>query len=354
MKHLKWTLLLVLGYVLIEYYDLEYAYPEVKIFISSQMLRIIYICFLCIWLLCPLIKHFYREYFSFSTICYSIMPGLLLLLGFFAQEHPLIALLILTLILLSICALMWLYQYRSFLRKKKVRKRIIRDYCRWGVSIVAFLLIFPALFSLVNLHVGKSMNNSNMESSIERFLYDNRVMDGYQNEREESPYIANKELLLEFSDINWNRKNIQEKFRCCQLLADFECKFILKIPTPRMKTVDYININGLYDDEKNLIGLSEYYLTGCSAEEAMRTTLHEINHAYNNYLITIFLNDQFVYSDLPYFDHLRELKNNQQNYNIYDDSFLSYSTQPLEADAFAFASEESKNILKIVNDKNRR
>lgn len=106
---------------------------------------------------------------------------------------------------------------------------------------------------------------------------------------------------------------------------------------------------GAYDNESNQMWINTEHLANSPVQEVISTTVHEVHHAYVDYLVsTLDWNNPAMNS--AYFAELRELMDSQENYkSTRNYGFDAYENQPLEVAAREYASEETSRIMTYID-----
>ena len=162
-------------------------------------------------------------------------------------------------------------------------------------------------------------------------------------------FEENKELLLEFTQENWEKKNIQERIDVAQRFSNFEDTRLGISPVPTYaEKMQSITVVATYDYEnKNIIMDSQFFME-LSAEEILKALCEENFHAFEYYMIENMDWDMNLINTY-YFQELREWRENANNYiSAGLDNYEEYESQPVEASAKRYAKEETELIQEYL------
>ena len=162
-------------------------------------------------------------------------------------------------------------------------------------------------------------------------------------------FEENKELLLEFTQENWEKKSIQERIDVAQRFSNFEDIRLGISPVPIYAEKMYsITVVATYDYENKNIIMDNQFFMELSAEEILNTLCEENFHAFECYMIeNMDWNMNLI--NTYYFQELREWR---ENLNCYIsaglDDYEEYESQPVEASAKRYAEEETELIQEYL------
>lgn len=106
---------------------------------------------------------------------------------------------------------------------------------------------------------------------------------------------------------------------------------------------------GYYSAASRQIVLSRSVLESGSAQETMDTIAHEAYHAQQAYVVENIDWDDAA-TQAAYYDQARRwLRNDQNGYVSGDEDILGYYFQPVEADARAYAAEETERLQGLID-----
>ena len=321
--------------------------PQLHLYLTNYELLIWYTVICILWF----------AYSPFKAICknniyevlYNIFPAQLYLNFVFFQYNNI---LFFALILCAIVIIITLFVGDYYKTKKEImnnddshskkRMRLYKSqYKKYILVIISVILMTPSLFALFKYNLNAPVLKHNKKTSIS--LSDNKIS--------ENPYEENGELFKVFSDNNWNKISKEEKITALQTLADFECKNILKIPEVTINAVlleDEFAL-GQYINEEEEIEINIQHMLNNSSEACLETVLHELHHAYVDYLVKNYENiEDSEISQTMYFDELKEWKYNELHYVHAIEDYDLYENQAIEKDASEFAKKELSNIKKYI------
>ena len=321
--------------------------PQLHLYLTNYELLIWYTVICILWF----------AYSPFKTICknniyevlYNIFPALIYLNFVFFQYNNI---LFFALILCAIVIVITLFIADYYKSKKEImnnkdshskkRMRLYKSQIKKSILvIISVILMTPSLFALFKYNLNAPVLRHNKKTSLS--LTDNKIS--------VNSYEENMELFKVFSDNNWNKMSKEEKITALQTLADFECKNILKIPEVPINAVilegEYAL--GQYINEEEEIEINIQYMLNNSSEACIETILHELHHAYVDYLVKNCENiEDNAISQTMYFDDLKAWKYNELHYVHAVEDFDTYENQAIEKDASEFAKKELLNIKKYI------
>lgn len=106
---------------------------------------------------------------------------------------------------------------------------------------------------------------------------------------------------------------------------------------------------GYYSAASRQIVLSRSVLESGTAQETMDTIAHEAYHAQQAYVVENIDWDDAA-TQAAYYDQARRwLRNYQSGYVLGDEDILGYYFQPVEADARAYAAEETERLQGLID-----
>ena len=106
---------------------------------------------------------------------------------------------------------------------------------------------------------------------------------------------------------------------------------------------------GYYSAASRQIVLSRSVLESGTAQETMDTIAHEAYHAQQAYVVENIDWDDAA-TQAAYYDQARRwLRNYQSGYVSGNEDILGYYFQPVEADARAYAKEETERLQEVIS-----
>ena len=275
-------------------------------------------------------------------LTFFALPFEFLLLLVFAQYHPVIA------VILLLCAVVGPTALRVFLyreagaRASKPRCRAQRRFAanRLFLVLAGGLLLVPSLLSLFAY---------SLESPT--FVPTDTARETVSDMAEQAADAAgpNVGFMAVFSHDTWQRCGVETRVSALEMLHEYEAEKLGMPPVPISAARIGPSTLGSYNPAENVIVIDLERLQSTDASDALDTILHESFHAYQYYMIGA-VDWDAPYAQTAYFDTLRAWHDNAAAYINAADDVDGYYEQPLEADARAFATRESLEILWTLYD----
>ncbi len=339
-------------FIILHYNDMQLIYiREISGRLLPHTCLVIYLTLTVLWLVMPARKYFKNS--GFFEVLYNLCPTELFLLLYFAQRH-----FWLSCVLAAVSMALFIFalitnvknkkRYESkqeYQKKKRMTYRIL-------VLCICAMCVAPAFLTAEIYELQGETYIPTAEADGENDNKDENDEAGNveQNVIETADvFEENKELLLEFTQENWEKKSIQERIDVAQRFSNFEDTKLgissVPIYTEKMYSITVV---GTYDYENNSIIMDSQFLMELSAEEILKALCEENFHAFEYYMIeNIDWNASWI--NTYYFQELREWKENGDNYiNAGLDDFEEYESQPLEASAKKYAEEETELIQEYL------
>lgn len=175
---------------------------------------------------------------------------------------------------------------------------------------------------------------------------------------EESLFERHEETLLEIKE--WDSMDNREKTELISKIGLMELENLgvsesvgIKIQADK---IDEYTL-GYYLDSKKQIIINEQHIFYGDIEENIRTISHEAFHAYQHYVVDSFNFESEFVQNSAYCEDARIWKDNIDNYIQAEHDFEGYQSQPLEADANAYAwlrAEEYMLATSQINNTERQ
>lgn len=154
----------------------------------------------------------------------------------------------------------------------------------------------------------------------------------------------------------WNTLEDEEKIETVRQIGLIELEHLgvskdvgIKIGTDK---IDEYTMGYYLDSEKQIV-INISHIRSDSVEENVNTITHEIFHAYQHYVVSSIDFDSDFVKTSYYFEDAREWKDNIDNYISAEYDFDGYQTQPLEADASAYAEERTAEYMEALSQNQR-
>ena len=145
----------------------------------------------------------------------------------------------------------------------------------------------------------------------------------------------------------WERLSEAEKKRIVRLTVKTEHLYLGLTGDP--PTVVFRSISddcmGKYLHYNRTILFDSNHLKVDSAASVLQTAIHEMHHAYVHQTVSALNFDSDVVRNNRYFNQLRDWKENLDHYISAEDDYDLYRSQPVEADACAYAWERAPIYL---------
>lgn len=349
MKRIIYKASIIVPLAMIFYSFIEpfaFCVPEIGLYMETWSSRILIVMVTVVWLCCSPFRRGTCNG-TITELLFNIAPVEIVLMLAFAQWHFVIALLITLTVVAGEIALFRALkkdeQKHRFSRKRHRRYQFVFRRC--SVLGVAVLCAVPCLLSIF-VYGFESPTYKATEELWNRLFYETEVV--VETDKPDNSYEKNVELWDYLQEKNWNRLSIQERITVIQELVDFESG-VLGIPTvPVNSAMIGMATLGAYDNESNQMWINTEHLANSPVQEVISTTVHEVHHAYVDYLVsTLDWNNPAMNS--AYFAELRELMDSQENYkSARNYGFDAYENQPLEVAAREYASEETARIMTYI------
>ena len=209
----------------------------------------------------------------------------------------------------------------------------VRENCRrFGVLLATLLLAVPA---------GWGMWSSRVYLTAAAPL---------QTQAETTAQLHEKKFLPGFAEDAWETASLDSKTELAKQLAAYEFA-MLGVPDGTDVTVQPLDEDwlGYYSVSSRQIVLSRSVLESGTAQETMDTIAHEAYHAQQAYVVENIDWDDAA-TQAAYYDQARRwLRNYQSGYVSGDEDILGYYFQPVEADARAYAKEETERLQELIS-----
>lgn len=209
----------------------------------------------------------------------------------------------------------------------------IREICRrFGVLLATLLLAVPACWGMWSSRV-----------------YLNAAAPA-QTQAETTAQLYEKKFLPGFAEDVWETASLDSKTELAKQLAAYELA-MLGVPDGTDVTVQPLDEDwlGYYSASSRQIVLSRSVLESGTAQETMDTIAHEAYHAQQAYVVENIDWDDAA-TQAAYYDQARRwLRNYQSGYVSGDEDILGYYFQPVEADARAYAKEETERLQELIS-----
>ena len=211
----------------------------------------------------------------------------------------------------------------------------VRENCRrFGVLLATLLLAVPACWGMWSSRV-----------------YLTAVAPAQtQTQAETTAQLHEKKFLPGFAENVWETASLDSKTELAKQLAAYELA-MLGVPDGTDVTVQPLDEDwlGYYSVSSRQIVLSRSVLESGTAQETMDTIAHEAYHAQQAYVVENIAWDDAA-TQAAYYDQARRwLRNYQSGYVSGDEDILGYYFQPVEADARAYAKEETERLQELIS-----
>ena len=171
-----------------------------------------------------------------------------------------------------------------------------------------------------------------------------------QTQAETTAQLHEKKFLPGFAEDVWETASLDSKTELAKQLAAYELA-MLGVPDGTEVTVQPLDEDwlGYYSVSSRQIVLSRSELESGTAQETMDTIAHEAYHAQQAYVVENIDWDDAA-TQAAYYDQARRgLRNYQSGYVSGDEDILGYYFQPVEADARAYAKEETERLQELIS-----
>lgn len=207
----------------------------------------------------------------------------------------------------------------------------IREICRrFGVLLAVLLLAVPAAWGV--------WSSRNCPTELR------------QTQTAATAQAHSTEFLFGFAEDAWSTASLDEKAARAEQLAAYELA-MLGVPDGTDVTVQPLDEDwlGYYSVSSRQIVLSRSVLESGTAQETMDTIAHEAYHAQQAYVVENIDWDDAATQAVYYDQARRWLRNYQSGYVSGDEDILGYYFQPVEADARAYAKEETERLQELIS-----
>lgn len=208
----------------------------------------------------------------------------------------------------------------------------IREICRrFGVLLAVLLLAVPSAWGV--------WSSRNCPTELR------------QTQTAATAQAHSTEFLFGFAEDAWSAASLDEKAARAEQLVSYEFA-MLGVPADGMevsfKELDEDRL-GYYSAASQQIVLDRTELQDGSVWEVIDTIAHETFHAQQAYVVTNIDWDDAA-TQAAYYDQARRwLRNYQTGYISGEEDLLGYYYQPLEADARAYAKEETERLQELIS-----
>ena len=339
-------------FIALHYYDMDVVYiKEISCRLLPKTCLEIYLILTLLWLVMPTRKYFRNS--GFFEILYNLCPTELFLLLYFAQKH-----FWLSCLLAAVSAALFFWALIINVKNKK-RYESQKEYRKKKSVIYHILVLCICAMCAVPSFLAAAVYKLQGETYIPTAETDGEKNIGDENVAAENTeqdavetvdiFEENKELLLEFTQENWEKKSIQERIDVAQRFSNFEDIRLGISPVPIYAEKMYsITVVATYDYENKNIIMDNQFFMELSAEEILNTLCEENFHAFECYMIeNMDWNMNLI--NTYYFQELREWR---ENLNCYIsaglDDYEEYESQPVEASAKRYAEEETELIQEYL------
>ena len=171
-----------------------------------------------------------------------------------------------------------------------------------------------------------------------------------QTQAETTAQLHEKKFLPGFAEDVWETASLDSKTELAKQLAAYELA-MLGVPDGTDVTVQPLDEDwlGYYSASSRQIVLSRSVLESGTAQETIDTIAHEAYHAQQAYVVKNIDWDDAA-TQAAYYDQARRwLRNYQSGYVSGDEDILGYYFQPVEADARAYAKEETERLQELIS-----
>ena len=339
-------------FIALHYYDMKLVYiKEISCRLLPNRCLEIYLILILLWLVIPERKYFKNS--GLFEILYNLCPTELFLLLYFAQRHFWLSCLLAA---VSAALFFWaliinVKNKKRYESQKEYRKKKSMIYQILVLSICAMCAVPSFLTAAVyklqgETYIPTAETDGEKNSGDENAAAENTGQDAVETV---DVFEENKELLLEFTQENWEKKSIQERIDVAQRFSNFEDIRLGISPVPIYAEKMYsITVVATYDYENKNIIMDNQFFMELSAEEILNTLCEENFHAFECYMIeNMDWNMNLI--NTYYFQELREWR---ENLNCYIsaglDDYEEYESQPVEASAKRYAKEETELIQEYL------
>ena len=219
-------------------------------------------------------------------------------------------------------------------RWRRAQKEYRNMRVRIPLLLMFLLLVVPCVMDIVLYDMGSPVYTPQSENAPA--LYQ-------PAEDPEQVLEENAVFLAGFSEGAWSQYAFEEKLAMLQQLHDLECARMGVPSVPVLAEPLDGGTLAVFDSETMDITVSTKYLNTATAQDCMYTMCHETYHRQQSYLMDNLDKDSPV-MDTDYFKQIREWFENADNYVDGTIDYDSYTVQPLEASANAWAEAEMEQI----------
>ncbi len=349
MKRIIFKSSIIVPLALIFYSFIEpfaFCVPEIGLYMETWSSRVLIVMVTVVWLCCSPFRRGTCNG-TITELLFNIVPVEFVLMLVFAQWHFVISLLITLTVAGGEFALFRVL--RKDERKKKFSHKRHRRYQfvfrRCSVLGVAVLCAIPCLLSIFVYGFDSPTYQATEELWNQLFSETEVVV---EDDNPDNLYEKNTELWGHLQEKSWKHLSIQERITVMQKLVDFESN-VLGIPSISV-TADMIGALtlGAYNNETNEMWINTEHLAKSSSQDVINTIVHEVHHAYIDYLVSTLDWDNPAMNS-AYFRELKELKDSQENYkSAWSYGFATYENQPLEVAAREYSEQETAKIMTYI------
>ncbi len=315
---------------------------EINLYLWHRLLLPCFLIFAAAWLGFSPYRNGCKDGSVFELL-FNLFPVEILYTLVFAQYH-----FFLTLVLFLILAGLSL-AFRHSLQKdeaagKNSRKRRARNRMsahRFFVCLAAVLLAVPSILAVFAYNLEPPRYEAR-ESLKKELLAADEAETSSGQEAYNSMGFMNC-----FHEDTWSSFSPEKKITALQMLADYEFENLGMPAVPLSAGQINLFILGEYNSLDDTISIDIKHLEDSAAKEALETLLHELYHAYQNYVAENVDWDS-AFAQSAYFDEAREWKDNNENYITPEAGYDAYVNQPLEASAREFSETESARLLSLL------
>ncbi|MGN0362494.1 MAG: hypothetical protein ACI4ET_06605 [Bilifractor sp.] len=340
--------LTVMFMILTSYFTI--SIPEIKLY-WNRGITLFYCVFVMVgWFSCSSMRKSCCNG-HFTELLFNLVPIELISMPIFAQWHFAVTILItLAFVLIEIFLFLRVRREENKHCFSEKRHRYYRTiFCRCSLLIALIMTAIPCVFSAA-VYDFRSPSFEADKEIWDRLTSEQSKKNAPDNKNLNNPYDSNSALFSCFEESAWKQLDASERITIMQKLVDFESAQ-LGIPSVPVRTEKLEPFTlGKYRDETKEIWIDLEHLMVSPVDECISTICHEVYHAAQHYIIeNVDWNNEVFQS--TYFNELRSWRTNEENYKSPAISgFDSYENQPLEVSARQYAHDETKKILKYVDD----
>ncbi len=142
----------------------------------------------------------------------------------------------------------------------------------------------------------------------------------------------------------WESLDKEGKLEVMTAICNYECEINLGFNSPAVRIAELdAYIYGNYSQSERLITVNSLYINELSAQELIKTLLHEIRHCYQHELIKMYRKLEYALSPqlkrLEPFRLAKKFSDNSKDYTKVSESVEGYYYQSVEMDSREWASE---------------